>query len=93
MKHVQVKQGKVHVNRSRTQTNKGLGSDHPENDTTTVTNTTGYSRQCISAPLNTLDNGMSLRSRIPTSTRCKENKHCKHVQTQRTRRHGQDTYK
>jgi len=45
MKHAQVKQGKVRVNRSRTQTNEGLGSDHQENDTTTVTNTAGCSRR------------------------------------------------
>jgi len=71
---------------------EGLGSDHPENETTTVTKSAGCSRQCMGAPLNTLTSGMSLRSRIPTSTVCKENKHGKHAQTERTRRHGQGMY-
>jgi len=40
-----------------------------------VTNFAGCSRRAMGAPLNTLARAMSLRSRIPTSTVCKDNKH------------------
>jgi len=63
IKHAQVKQGKAHVNRSRTRQTKDLGSDHhPENDTTTVANIAGCTRQCIGAPFNTLAIVMLLQS-------------------------------
>jgi len=75
MKNAEVKQSKVYVDISRTRSHgqrEGLGSDHLENETTTVTNSTGCSRRGMGAPLNTLTSGMSLRSRIPTSTVCKK---------------------
>jgi len=53
------------------QTN-GLGSDHPENDTTIIVNTAGCPCQCIDAPFHTLAIEMSLCSRIPTSSVCKK---------------------
>jgi len=84
MKNAEVKQSKVYVDISRTRSHgqrEGLGSDHLENETTTVTNSTGCSRRGMGAPLNTLTSGMSLRSRIPTSTVCKKTSManmCKH---------------
>ena len=59
--------------------------------TTTVAKSAGCSLWCMGASLNTLASAMSLRSRIPTSTVCKENKRGKHAQTHCTRRHGQST--
>ena len=41
--------------------------------------------------MKTIASGTSVRSRIPTSTVCKESKHGKHAQTQRTRMHEQGT--
>jgi len=38
---------------------EGLESDHPENESTTVANCAGWSRQCMGAPLKTLASGMS----------------------------------
>ena len=66
---------------------EGWGSDHLEKETTIVPSPAGCSCWCISTPFNTLASGMSIRSTTPTLTVCKENKHGKHAQTQRTRRH------